>query len=293
MNKLLEKYMKMPSSKKKQMIAATVITASMTMSMVTYAWLSNDKKAASMVKVNAPTTITIGAGGKDASEMINLSNIDVEARVGGQRVYEGEYVFCVKGKYVSQYDLQIARTTNIPFTYEVYRVAEVPVADAAGDSDETKDNKRNLRKGWGTTDSAIETGAYGVYNVATYIDSANITYYYPYVATPVSGGDYVNGKDVQNAVAGKQIPVGKKDNDGDNNNGEVYHEWSYGNKSPYQKVNQYAEPLYWQAPNQPIGEGKEDNGEFVNYYVLKITWGASFSNNKETDMIYITARRSG
>ena len=64
------------------------------------------------------------------------------------------------------------------------------------------------------------------------------------------------------------------------------------NYSSYDKVNEYAEPLYWQATGLPVTGQVGDVG-FVDYYVLKIKWeNKNLTNNKETDMLYITARKS-
>lgn len=59
------------------------------------------------------------------------------------------------------------------------------------------------------------------------------------------------------------------------------HSATYGD---YNKVQKNAEPLYWQS------EVQTSSGE--EFYVLVVTWKAG-ENNKETDMIYITAGIGG
>lgn len=59
------------------------------------------------------------------------------------------------------------------------------------------------------------------------------------------------------------------------------HAATYGT---YASVQKNAEPLYWQST------ARVSNGE--DYYKLVVTWGAD-TNNKETDMIYITAGIGG
>ena len=242
-----------------------------------------------MVKVNAPTVLTIGAGAADNSEMIDLANIDVERKVGSTRVFEGEYVFAVRGKYISAYDLQIARTTNIPFTYEVYRVSKV----------EKQGGEENLRNGLGTTNSvtntALNDGSYNgtVYKTADYTSADSVLYYYPYIDSGVNStmlsGDFLNDKTKTGTIGG-DVPIG--DGEESINQNETFHKHNYGTgaNTTYDNVNEYAEPLYWQALNIPVNY-KSDTGDFVDYYVLKLKWTSQFSNNKETDMIYITARR--
>lgn len=59
------------------------------------------------------------------------------------------------------------------------------------------------------------------------------------------------------------------------------HSATYGN---YNQVQKNAQPLYWQS------EVQTSSGE--EFYVLVVTWDAG-ANNKETDMIYITAGIGG
>lgn len=69
-----------------------------------------------------------------------------------------------------------------------------------------------------------------------------------------------------------------------------YHKKTY---EEYSHVQKSAEPLYWKAASReklPDERQKPDkNGNYVNYYILHITWDETVQNNKETDMIYIMA----
>lgn len=62
---------------------------------------------------------------------------------------------------------------------------------------------------------------------------------------------------------------------------KTLHSATYGD---YNKVQKNAQPLYWQS------EVQTSSG--VEFYVLVVTWNAG-ANNKETDMIYITAGIGG
>lgn len=69
---------------------------------------------------------------------------------------------------------------------------------------------------------------------------------------------------------------------GNYRNGDgTLHSVTYGD---YDKVQKNAQPLYWQSGVQ-TSSGEE-------FYVLVVTWEAG-ANNKETDMIYITAGIGG
>lgn len=64
------------------------------------------------------------------------------------------------------------------------------------------------------------------------------------------------------------------------------HQKTYGD---YDYVQMNAEPLYWQSDNitpSQVGSG------FVDYYILEVSWTADVKNDKETDMVYITAGMS-
>ena len=62
---------------------------------------------------------------------------------------------------------------------------------------------------------------------------------------------------------------------------KTLHSATYGD---YNKVQKNSQPLYWQS------EVQTSSGE--EFYVLVVTWEAG-ANNKETDMIYITAGIGG
>lgn len=67
-----------------------------------------------------------------------------------------------------------------------------------------------------------------------------------------------------------------------------YHGKTYGE---YSNVQISAEPLYWKTTSQEKlpDEIPDKNRNYVNYYILHITWDETVQNNKETDMIYIMA----
>lgn len=68
------------------------------------------------------------------------------------------------------------------------------------------------------------------------------------------------------------------------------HEKTY---EKYSNVQISAEPLYWKTTSQEKlpdeTQTPDKNGNYVNYYILHITWDETVQNNKETDMIYIMA----
>ena len=78
----------------------------------------------------------------------------------------------------------------------------------------------------------------------------------------------------------------KADNPITLNRVENSHNKTYGN---YNEVQTKAEPQYWKASDRKLPD-TSDNGYHVDYYVLRISWGENFQNDKETDMVYIMAK---
>ncbi|MBR7007154.1 MAG: hypothetical protein IKH90_00760 [Ruminococcus sp.] len=91
-------------------------------------------------------------------------------------------------------------------------------------------------------------------------------------------GDYIN--DEQLGIDSRTI------------GNDQYEKPSYDNNENRQ---QFAEPVYWQN-DDPINARDEeydyDDAEraFRNYYVLEVSWNSSVKNDKETDLIYLTAQ---
>ncbi len=286
---LIEKWRSLPRNKRIQAAVAAALSTALAVSLPVYAWFASQRQAGTIIMINAPTTISIGSGNQEPVGMIDLSNINVEEYLDpddpASLVYYGEYVFCVTGKYLSEYDLQIARTTNINFDYELYRVdnTSYPAVLTPGI----------------TTDPGVVAG----YGVAAYkSELANDTYFYPYKQQNATTEDKTQG----NITGLGRFINSTLSNVGDgaatDMEGKSFHERNYGDEvsdgnggttiATYPHVNVYAQPLYWQVKNLPV-TGQIGDAGFVDYYVLKINWrDKGLSNNKETDMIYITARKS-
>jgi len=276
MKKIQLKWKGLSRSKKIQASAAAVVTLVLVIGLPVFAWFTSERKTATVIKINAPTTIKIGAGNEEPVEMIDLSNINVEEYLDEESTTlktEGTYVFCVTGKYLSKYDLQIARTTNIDFDYELYRVDSKTYEDVISK---------------GITEKPTVGSGYEIAEYKSELDGN--TYYYPYQTSnstdktqgnvTVQGG-FLNAKTENNHTIGN----GEEKIDGST----TFHTHNY---SRYDNVNEYAEPLYWQVKGLPV-TGQVGDAGFVDYYVLKIKWeNKNLTNNKETDMLYITARKS-
>lgn len=78
-----------------------------------------------MTKINEPHILSIKAGDMQDIEQLELGTIDVS----GEQKYK-DVVFCVYSEKAGQlYYLQLAHTTNIGFTYTIYKASKT---DSAG-----------------------------------------------------------------------------------------------------------------------------------------------------------------
>lgn len=283
--KLKNRFRKLSTSSKVQLVAASVLTLAVLIAFPTVAWFANQKEMSVSTKINSPATLEIKSGGPKNNEqdIINfeLSNIDTEDKSyksytdGNTKYYYKDYVFCVKGKAISSYDLQLAHTTNIPFKYDIYQAVQdstLTETDTRTIVYESKD--KNTRQFYRL--AHVKT-----INGEVQKDNENNIIYEDYT-TPLDGA-YVNKDSTERILANETLT-----------------NRSYDNNDSYQA---YANPLYWLKRNITVySEEKTDVG-FTHSYVLRVSWqmpdvtDSNFNreninavqNNKETDMIYITA----
>lgn len=218
----------MKANVKRLLIALPAAVLIFAASATAYAWFTDQRKLATITKVNSPTALVIGAGAKESSLNINMGSINVEDESGKK-----EFVFSVySDDSVEKYKLQLAHTTNIDFVYTIYK-AEEHMSDPGNDRVE-------------------------------YVDEKGITHYYTKNGAAIDGS-YLN---LNGKIADKSL-----------------HEKSYDR---YNKVQKNAEPLYWQTENEIQPTNNSLSG-FVDYYILEISWNEDVNNNKETDIVYLTA----
>ena len=78
----------------------------------------------------------------------------------------------------------------------------------------------------------------------------------------------------------------------------TYHDKTYATDdalgAAYIKVQSNAKPLYWRSADSiAFPAERNEEGYYINYYVLRVSWGESLVNNKETDMVYLMVETSG
>ena len=242
--KLIGKFKKLHTKDKVQLFAALAITISVFAALPSFAWFSGQKQMATMAKINSPAKLSLKAGAGEDIINFRMSGIDVTKKNPLTNDNSKDFVFCVEGAEISQYNIQLAHTTNINFTYRIY-------------------NAKQAQPG------------------VEYIKASDSSpVYYQKAGSPLTG-NHVNGTD--DSVSGRMI--------GNTN----YEEESYKNGNAPDSRQKFAEPLYWQTSTPIIANGTEfdedtDDDSFRNYYVLEVSWDSSVQNDKETDMIYITAQ---
>lgn len=260
LKKLIEKVKKLSLPVKIQLVIALICT----MAIPVYAWFAYQDKIEALTKIKEPPSINLASGGDDQAVYITLENIDVSA---GTEKY---IVFSIEpGKY-SAYDIQLVHTTNIPFDYQLYRVQE-----NANGSIEYTDHTRVEGEETELKYSIITTAS-GTTNGEVILSDIN--------PDDRSTGRYLGDEEDLAAKSRRNYIVGEGADD----------------------VNQYVKPLYSVARRIPQLNQSDDGSAERDYFAIKITWTQGASNlteanadywnyaynNKETDLIYISAKQN-
>lgn len=233
-DKALNALKKLRTTSKIKLILAAVLTVAVVVSAPILAWFVHQKQMATMAKIDSPAKLTLLSGAGEDIIRFKMSDIDVTH--GSEKLF----VFCVEGSDISKYNLQLAHTTNIKFSYEIYQALEA------------------------------ESGF-------PYTKEDGSQVYYQKADSPL-GGNFVNRETYSGRIVGN----------------DAYEEPSYDSGDDRQA---FAEPLYWQtstpiiANDPPYDEDPDDPKAFQNYYILRVSWTpGDIVNDKETDMVYLTAQ---
>ncbi len=260
LKKFREKLNKLSVREKVELSIALFLTTALIIAIPVMAWFAYQRQAATMARINSPAKLSIKSG--YAEDIINFKISGIDVGDGDKADYK-DFVFCVEGEDVTSYNLQIARTTNINFTYTLYKAHSVP--DRSIISTDTR-----------YEDADKAPHYYRAYD--EFIDNENSAAY----------GGYINASAYGNRTIGSNL----------------YTEKSYDTGDVRQS---FAEPLYWQTKAPVIAKAVDSSGssfdeyynfynknadnKFLNFYVLRVSWAANeVTNDKETDLIYITAQ---
>ena len=230
--KIAAHYKKLGTKDKIMSAAAAVLTLAVMIAAPTVAWFTHQRRVLTMAKINSPSKISIRSGAGEDIIQFKMSGIDVKN--GNSK----DFVFCVESEDITSYNIQLAHTTNIDFTYTLYKAAKT--------DDDTK--------------------------VVYEKEDRDVVYY---------------------EKVGEALEVNMINEDtyyGRTVGSSAYVDPSYKNTDERQK---FAEPLYWQTKNAVnAAENDDDTTDSVkrNYFILEVSWNDSVNNDKETDLIYLTAQ---
>jgi hypothetical protein len=123
-------------NKKVQLAAAVTATVLLIIAGSTLAWFTYKDGLKTAAKIKEPTEIQVRAGNAEDIDRLDLGNINIDdAEEDGavktdESTYVRRYVFCVCSEldeYTTQSDyiIQLAHTTNIDFTYEIFAATDV------------------------------------------------------------------------------------------------------------------------------------------------------------------------
>ena len=165
-----------------------------------------------------------------------------------------DFVVCVRGQFVNTYKLQLAYTTNNQFEFELY--------------DATM-----------TANEAAVPGDAKCLSVYDTHDGSGVTqYYYAPAGATAYAGTILNLDTSASEILAKT--------------NDTYYTKTYkpsGAAVTYDNRHKYAVPLYWQT-NSTISTVLDMNSEFSMYFILRVKWDPSLKNEKETDIVYISAK---
>ncbi|MCR5539906.1 MAG: hypothetical protein K6F71_03590 [Ruminococcus sp.] len=275
--RIIKYFKKLSVRQKIEFSVASLLTVALLVALPVFAWFAQNKNLETLTKIQEPGDIIIRAGRTikpdEADPVVNfeMQDIDIEAISEGN---PQRYVFSVKpSDYNTKYDLQLAHTTNIPFTYTLYRASE---ADVAG----LNDDQINTR----IKEASSSATALTLYHPRG--DTTKKTYYQingsAIVMTPLNldSGNY-----------GRYL----------GQNGDAYYNKTYVEGVDDPEL--YAIPVYLQTTGDNYITHPENAGSY-DYFILELSWDTgsgidnqafekwnTAQNNKETDMIYITASR--
>ena len=208
------------------LVIALVLAMVLAVVVGSLAWLRHIRSMQTVTLIRVSDRYLLGSDGTD-NTAVNLGSIDVSSP--GSRTY----VFGVKSG--SDYRLQLAYTTNIPFTYTIHRAIR----------------------------STVPKDTYTV----EHREGGNDTFYYEKEA--LVGG--FRNKTNTDRIANKTM-----------------HETSFDGSTTAVPAQIYAEPVYWQA-----NVTMDNTIDYIDYFVLKVSWNQSLPNDKETDLIYLTVGAPG
>lgn len=266
MNRVFERFDRMPRKSKLMIVTAVTLTFAFLVTIPSYAWFYTQKKAAEMFKVKYPNSLYINAAHREDRKFFELDEIDVEEEVNGERVLKKRYAFSVSGEGTENYTLQIAHTNNNKFVYNVYKATEL-------DSSNEADAEHEMH-GVAVDEDNVGDDENKPENKLVFGDEVTSGNKYYKINGQKIAGRYLNGSATSAKMDGENV-----DTD------DTYYKKTYGTNTNVEKD---SVPVYWQTEATTTID--PNTKQFCDYYILEVEWTTSHVNNKETDMVYLAVK---
>ena len=278
--------------KRVELIAAMLLAAAMLIAVPTYAWFSNQRKAAEMFKVQYPNALFINAAHREDRTFFDLDGINIndykldpltkqqmkDERGDAIKVDQMMYVFSVSGSNTTSFRLQMAHTTNNLFTYTIYEAKQYSTYDDA--STAASGNTDLIARYDQNPNSHNENMLQVIGDLYSENDNATAPLFY--VKGSALTGSYLN-PDTTNSQLGLKASDNK------------YYSKTYGDNT---NVQANAVPKYWQSDVPLITSGADKeidaNKNFCKYFILVVSWNNDqqlTQERKESDLIYLSVQR--
>lgn len=281
MKALIKKFNNMPIKRRIALVTAITLTVVLFSFVSVYAWFYMQRKTAEMYKVEFPNSLYLNAAQREDRMYFNMNAVGPYKTdpITGSLIHDDDgklipvtrqlYVFSVSGSNTKSYRLQMAHTNNNQFTYTIYPAVQY-------------DDQESIPSGTSDADIVpfsmhLNSHTENTIQVSDNLYSETGSKYYVKSATALSGG-YKNNK--------TSDPMQAKDDD------SFYDENYKVDNVILTNVQVDDIPSYWQSDS--ISVTWDANKKFCHYYIVEVTWEKRTNRTfeeKETDMIYITASR--
>lgn len=299
MHRIISSIKRLSNVRKMELIIAIILTSALIVVIPTFAWFANQNRAAEMYKINNPNSLFLSAAHREDSVNFEINGINADEILvdgNGDKILDGSgneqkithmyYAFNVTGDSVSKFTIQLAYTTNNPFTYEIYAANELDTKPAAVAGQAIDYVEYTLT---GDTVEGMPQLSGSEYHLlaAPPDDPADppTKLYYQINSTETDGGIAVAGK-----YTGRYLNS-TSGTDANSDPESSYYDMAY---EEYSNTEQHAKAVYWQATNVSAIEGTDNPNKqpFSRHFILKVSWPAGSLDNtaKETDIVYISVK---
>ena len=241
---------KYDKQKRRYIISGATLVVSGLLLLASYAWFYMQRQMSTAAWIKAPVVLDIRAGNNQDIKYLDMGDIEVGETDGYK-----DYVFCVYGKPVDNYSLQLAYTTNIACHYDVYRADLSENGDIVFQSPEFQSPEGSAR-----------------------FERVN--------DTPV-----IKGLSMNEIKAQDSSPSQYQSHDlsyGDENKKNIV------DKNKVQANNEPLYFLAEENGVKVMKPRNilNNKADFLDYYVIRVSWKAGeVHEDKETDIVYLTASR--